>query len=92
MQGARPTLHNILGVAQGRDNGYTIDVLRDGVGIDALAPEWNKLPQSMISPLLEPDWFAAAAHTFEQPAETIALREQGRLVAPFSRSLIGARA
>jgi len=61
-------------------NGYCIEVLRDGAAIDSLAQQWNELPQAKANPLLEPDWFAAAAHTFEQPTETLVLRRKGRLV------------
>lgn len=61
-------------------SGYSTEVLRDGAAIDALADQWMELPQSKANPLLEPDWFAAAAQTFEQPAEILVLRRQGRLV------------
>jgi len=60
--------------------GYSLEILRNGAAIEALAREWSKLPQSRVNPLLAPEWFAAAAHTFEQPAETLALRRQGALV------------
>jgi CelD/BcsL family acetyltransferase involved in cellulose biosynthesis len=60
--------------------GYSIEVLRDGAAIDALAPEWNDLPQARKNPLLAADWFAAAAYTLGLPAEMLALRWQGVLV------------
>jgi CelD/BcsL family acetyltransferase involved in cellulose biosynthesis len=61
------------------DDGYSIEVLRNGAAIDALAQEWNDLPQSQANPLLAPDWFAVAAHTFGAPIETLALRRRGVL-------------
>lgn len=69
--------------------GYSIEILRDGAAIDAVAREWNDLPQSQANPLLTADWFAAAAHTFELPTETLALRRGGVLaaVAPLGTDL-----
>ena len=68
---------------------YSIEVLRNGAAIDALAREWNDLPQSQANPLLAPDWFAVAAHTFETPTETLVLRRRGVLagVAPLGTDL-----
>jgi CelD/BcsL family acetyltransferase involved in cellulose biosynthesis len=64
----------------GNIDGYSIVVLRSGVAIDALAQEWNDLPQSQSNPLLAADWFAVASHTFETPTETLVLRRRGELV------------
>jgi CelD/BcsL family acetyltransferase involved in cellulose biosynthesis len=68
----------------GSIDGYSIVVLRSGAAIDALAREWNELPQSQANPLLAPDWFAVASHTFETPTEILVLRRCGELagVAP----------
>ncbi|HEU5135745.1 MAG TPA: GNAT family N-acetyltransferase [Steroidobacteraceae bacterium] len=73
----------------GNTDGYSIEVLRDGRAIDALAREWKELPQSQANPLLAPEWFAAAAHTFGMPTETLALRRGGALaaVAPLGTDL-----
>jgi CelD/BcsL family acetyltransferase involved in cellulose biosynthesis len=60
---------------------YSIEVLRDGAAIDALAREWRALPQAQANPLLAPDWYAVAAHTFETPADALALRRGGVLAA-----------
>ena len=69
--------------------GYSIEFLRSGAAIDALAHEWSELPQSQANPLLSPDWFAVAAHTFETPIETLALRQGDTLVgvAPLASDL-----
>jgi CelD/BcsL family acetyltransferase involved in cellulose biosynthesis len=66
------------------NTGYSVEILRTGAAIDALAPEWKELPQPQENPLLAPDWFAVAAHTFDTPTETLALRRRGELagVAP----------
>lgn len=64
----------------GNIEGHSIVVLRSGVGIDALAREWNDLPQSQGNPLLAPDWFAAAAHTLDLPIDVLVLRRRGELV------------
>jgi CelD/BcsL family acetyltransferase involved in cellulose biosynthesis len=76
------TLHHDLGIT----DEYSIEVLRNGGAIDALAREWNDLPQSRANPLLGADWFAVAAHTFESPVETLVLRRRGVLagVAPLA--------
>ena len=73
----------------GNSSEYSIEVLRDGAAIDALAREWNDLPQSQANPLLASDWFAVAAHTFDTPIETLALRRRGVLaaVAPLGTDL-----
>ncbi len=73
----------------GTTHGYTVEVLRDGSAIDALAQEWNDLPQSRANPLLAPDWFAVAARTLETPTETLAVRQAGVLagVAPLGTDL-----
>ncbi len=60
---------------------YSTEVLRHGAAIDALAREWNDLPQSQGNPLLSPDWFATAALVFDTPTETLALRRRGALAA-----------
>lgn len=70
------TLHHDLG----NTCEYSLEVLRNGAAIDALAREWNDLPQSRANPLLAADWFAVAAHTFETPTETLAIRRRGELV------------
>ena len=73
----------------GATDEYSIEVLRDGAAIDAMAREWNDLPQSQANPLLASDWVAVAAHTFETPTETLALRRRGVLaaVAPLGTDL-----
>jgi len=68
---------------------YSIEILRNGAAIDALAEDWNALPQSQANPLFASDWFAAAAHTLETSIETLALRRGGVLagVAPLGADL-----
>ena len=79
------TLNHELGTT----DEYSVEVLRDGAALDALAREWNDLPQAQANPLLAPDWLAVAAHTFDTPTEALALRRGGLLagVAPLGIDL-----
>ena len=65
----------------GTATGYSIELLRSGAAIDAVAVEWNALPQSQANPLLSADWFAVASHALESPAEALAVRRRGELAA-----------
>lgn len=68
---------------------YSIEILRNGAAIDAVAAEWDALPQSRANPLLAADWFAVASRTFECPTETLTMRSRGVLtaVAPLGTDL-----
>jgi CelD/BcsL family acetyltransferase involved in cellulose biosynthesis len=70
-------------------SGYAIEFVRDVSAIDALAHEWNDLPQALEHPLLTADWFGAAASTLQLPTESLILRRNGSLVgvAPLARDL-----
>jgi CelD/BcsL family acetyltransferase involved in cellulose biosynthesis len=70
-------------------SGYAIELVRNVSAIDALAREWNELPQALEHPLLTADWFGAAACTLQLPAELLILRRNGSLVgvAPLARDL-----
>lgn len=68
---------------------WSLEILHSGAAIDALAQEWNDLPQAQANPLLGVDWFAVAAHTFDAPTEALVLRRAGLLagVAPLGTDL-----
>ncbi len=62
-------------------DGCTLEILRDGAAVEALAREWNSLPQAQVSPLLGAEWFAAAGKTLRAPAHALVLRRRGELAA-----------
>lgn len=65
----------------GTQNAYSVEILRNGAAIDAVAREWDALPQSQANPLLAADWYAAASHTFDCPTEMLTTRLRGALTA-----------
>ena len=67
---------------------YTLEVLRDRAALEQCAHEWRLLPQAGVSPLLTPEWSAAALPSLHARSECLALRERGALVAlaPLTRA------
>lgn len=68
--------------------GYTLEVLRDRAALVNCAEEWRRLPQAAASPLLTPEWSAAAFPALHARGASLALRLQGELVAlaPLARA------
>lgn len=59
----------------------TIEILRDGAALDALAPVWAQFPQAVASPLLTAEWFAAGMATLHAKATVVIVRRGDRPVA-----------
>jgi CelD/BcsL family acetyltransferase involved in cellulose biosynthesis len=61
----------------------TIEILRDGAALDALAPAWAQFPQAVASPLLTAEWFAAGLATLHArtSASLVIVRRGDRPVA-----------
>lgn len=60
-----------------------VDVVRDIADLDALRPAWTALAATMQSPLLDHEWFTAAAHAFHRDGElrVVTVCEDGVLTA-----------
>lgn len=68
---------------------FTLETLRDAAAVDALAREWNSLPQAQASPLVAAEWFGAAATILGAPIDALVLRRNGMpsAVAPLGDEL-----
>jgi len=59
----------------------TIEILRDGAVLEALAPVWAQFPQAAESPLLTAEWFAAGLATLHAHPSVVIVRRGDRPVA-----------
>jgi CelD/BcsL family acetyltransferase involved in cellulose biosynthesis len=74
----------------------SIDVIRSAAGLEALAPEWDRLADGLRRPLLRHDWFASCIGTLHDPCDLtiVVVRHGDRVtgIAPLVRAGRGAAA